>query len=99
MKINFKKEELIISSEKMTFDQAKENIPEGYRLPNKKELMLMYCMNDENKFELPKSNVWSSEEYIKRDGTSTSAFAVQFSNGYTGTIKKSEKCYALYAKK
>lgn len=90
--------EFTVVEKKQTFDEAKNNVPEGYRLPTQKELMLMYCMNDENKFDLPKGNVWSDNEYIKKDGTSTAAFAIQFSNGYTGTINKSTKSNTIYVK-
>ena len=90
--------EFKLSEKKLTFDDAKANIPSGYRLPTKKELMLMYVMNDEAKLDLPKSNVWSSDEFTLKSGESTSAFAVLFTNGYTATVKKTMKLTSMYVK-
>jgi hypothetical protein len=87
------------SEKKLTFDEAVTNTPEGYRLPTKKELMLMYVMAEEENLTLPKSNTWSSDEFFLKNGESTSAFAVQFGNGYTATIKKNIKNTAMYVKK
>jgi hypothetical protein len=89
--------EFLLSEKKLTFNEAVANIPEGYRMPTKKELMLMYVMAEEG--TLPKQNVWSSDEFFLRNGESTSAFAIQFSNGYTATIKKAVKNTAMYVKK
>lgn len=91
--------EFKVSKNKETYQQGIENIPEGYRLPTQKELMLMYCFQDEKQLELPKGNVWSSTEYFLKDGTSNSVFAVQFSNGYTATVKKENKSWTMYVKK
>ena len=90
--------EFILGEKKVTFDEAKANVPLGYRLPTKKELMLMYVMNDEEKLVLPTSNVWSSDEYVQVSGVSTSAFAILFTTGYTATPQKIKKCVAMYVK-
>jgi hypothetical protein len=89
--------EFILADKKLNFDEAKANVPDGHRLPTKKELMLTYIMN--NEANLPNSNVWSSDEYLLKNGTSNSAFAVQLSNGYTATVKKTEKLVTIFVKK
>ncbi len=90
--------EFVLAEKKLNFDEAKLNIPDGYRLPTKKELMLMYVENDENKIDLPKSNVWSVDEYISKNNVSTTAFAIQLSNGYTATMKKTERLTVIFVK-
>ncbi len=90
--------EFTLNEKKLNFDEAKANVPNGHRLPTKKELMLMYVMAEEENLTLPQSNVWSSDEYFLKTGESTSAFAVQFSNGYTATLKKVNKVAVLYVK-
>lgn len=90
--------EFIVAPKKQTYQVSMENIPEGYRMPTQKELMLMYCVNDDNKFKLPKGNVWSSTEHFLKSGESTSAFACLFTNGYTATIKKGVKLTTIYVK-
>ena len=90
--------EITVSEKKLNFDEAIQSIPKGKRLPTKKELMLMYVMNDETKLDLPKSNVWSSDEYVPKDGVSKSAFAVQLTNGYVAVVNKKEKFVAMYVK-
>jgi hypothetical protein len=92
-------EEFTVEAKKSDFNNAVLNIPVGYRLPSKKELMLMYVMDDGVNLDLPKSNVWSSDEYTGKNNVSTSAFAVQLSNGYTATMKKTEKLTVMYVKK
>ena len=88
-----------LADKKLTFDEAKANAPDGHRLPTKKELMLMYVMKDEANLSLPKSNVWSSDEYLLKNGGSNSAFVIQLLNGYTATFKKHVKLPVMYVKK
>ena len=91
--------EFTLADKKYTFEEALQNIPTGYRMPTKKELMLMYIMNDDQNLDLPKSNVWSDEEYKTKSGASTSAFAVLLTNGYTATCNKTLKFITRYVKK
>lgn len=90
--------EFIVSEKKQNWATAMENVPEGYRMPSQKELMLMYCLNDEAKFDLPKGNVWSGTQFFLKNGESTSAFATLFTNGYTATVKKDLKLFTIYVK-
>lgn len=90
--------EFTLNGKKLNFDEAKANVPDGYRMPTKKELMLMYVMAEEENLTLPQSNVWSSDEYFLKTGESTSAFTVQLNNGYTATLKKVNKVVAMYVK-
>jgi len=79
--------------DRMTWEEAKQKAPQGYRLPTPNELKCMRTSLRETKGRLQAREYWTNEDAIH-----DKAYSVTMDDGKTEKNKRSEKLFVRYVK-